>query len=1075
MTASSLSETLRETLSLFEKSGAPLTTIEVADRLGLDRESTCERLERLVDYDELETKTVGTNERVWWQPRLSPKPPSPDRREHDLELCRTLLDHSTDSVLIVDPDTGEYIDVNETARQRSGYSREELLSLSVPDLEVDIDDLTEWHALVDELRANGTIAFDGRHRRGDGTTYPVEVTATHVELDREYVLAVARDVTARRKRKHEFERTKRCFEAIFEDPNILVGLLEPDGTVVDINGTAMEYIEADLDEVAGDPFWETPWWGAGEEIRADVRKWIKRAAAGEYVDFEADLTRPSGEQYTLDGVFRPVMDDDGDVVSIIVSDRDVTERKQRERELQENEERLRLALEAGEMGTWELDLQTKDSPIRTPQHDRIFGYDDPLDEWDFETFLDHVQTDDRKEVKRRFEEAFETGTWDFECQITRADDEQRIISAQGEFHFDSDGEPTRAVGVVQDITERKQRERELEESERRYHTLVEHFPNGAVALVDEDFRYVTFGGTPEGDTDVTRADLEGEPLRDALPQELADVVVPRYEDALDGQASEFESTIGDRVYQFYFMPVRDDSGEIFAAMGMSQDITGQKMSERYLRDAKSQLEAATAAGAIGTWEWDVQNDEMIVGQSFARTFGVDPDAAQEGVSLDRFINAVHENDRERVVSKVEDAVETCSEYEAEYRVWNADGELRWVVARGRVECDDDGSPLTFPGALTDITKRKHAELERQRTMEQLETLVDILPIGVVVADADGSLIRANDTAKEIWGGDVFDAESIAEYDKYPAVWADTDEPVALDDWTMSQVLYGAEVTEPNVYEISAFDGEQRIIMEHGMPIRDECGDVSRAVVTLTDITERREYQRKLEESNERLEQFAYAASHDLQEPLRMVTSYLQLLEKRYGDAFDEDGEEFLAFAVDGAERMREMIGGLLEYSRVETCGDPFEPTDLNALLDDVLVDLQLQIEGKDAEVTAEDLPRVEGDAGQLRQVFQNLLSNALMYSGDEPPRVHVSAHRRRGKCVISVADDGIGINSGNQDRIFTVFDRLHSREEYDGTGIGLALCERIVERHGGEIWVDSEPGEGATFSFTLPAADAGKK
>ncbi|QFU84866.1 PAS domain S-box protein (plasmid) [Natronorubrum aibiense] len=1235
-------------------------------------------------------------------------------------MFRTLLDYSTDSVLVVDPDTGEYIDVNETACQRCGYSREELLSLSVPDIEINIDNLTEWNAFVDELRASGTITFDGRHRRGDGTTYPVEVTATHVELDREYVLAVAHDVTERRKRKRELERTKRRFEAVFEDPNILAGLLEPDGTVVDINGTAMEYIDADLDDVAGDPFWKTPWWGAGEVIRADVRKWIERAAAGEYVDFEADLTRPSGEQYTLDGVFRPVMNDDGDVVSIIISSRDVTERKQRERELRENEERLRLALEAGEMGTWELDLRTKDSPIRSPQHDRIFGYDDPLDEWDFETFLDHVQTDEREEVKRRFEEAFETGTWDFECRITRADDEQRVISAQGEFHFDSEGEPTRAVGVVQDITERKQRERELEESERRYHTLADHFPNGAVALVDEDFRYVTFGGTPEGDTDVTRADLEGKPLRDALPQELADVVVPRYEAALDGQASEFESTIGDRVYQFYFMPVRDDSGDIFAAIGMSQDITErrqaeenlqkskerfhalvtassdvvyrmspdwsemhelegkefladtdeltsnwldkyihpddqprvteaidkaietkstfeleyrveqddgstgwtfsravpmldedgkidewigmasditerkrreralerseqryrtlanhfpngavtlfdddlkytllagqgfeqisidpdeaagrsvgevwgediaetlepmyrdalagddrtvelsyegrewmvhavpitdeegtvfagmamvqditeQKEHERYLRDAKSQLEAATEAGAIGTWEWDVQNDEMIVGQSFARTFGVDPDAAQQGVSLDQFIDAVHENDRERVVAQIEDTIETCGEYESEYRVWNADGELRWVVARGRVECDDDGSALTFPGALTDITERKHAELERQRTMEQLETLVDILPIGVVVADANGSLIRANDTAREIWGGDVFDAESITEYDKYPAVWADTDEPVTLDDWTMSQVLHGAEVTEPNIYEISAFDGEQRIIMEHGMPIRDEYGDVSRAVVTLTDITERREYQRKLEESNERLEQFAYAASHDLQEPLRMVTSYLQLLEKRYDDAFDEDGEEFLEFAVDGAERMREMIGGLLEYSRVETRGDPFEPTDLNALLDDVLVDLQLQIEGNDAEITAEDLPRVEGDAGQLRQVLQNLLSNALTYSGDEPPRVHVSAHRRRGKWVISVADDGIGINPENQDRIFTVFDRLHSREEYDGTGIGLALCERIVERHGGDIWVDSEPGEGATFSFTLPAADAADK
>ncbi|TYL39619.1 histidine kinase [Natronococcus pandeyae] len=235
--------------------------------------------------------------------------------------------------------------------------------------------------------------------------------------------------------------------------------------------------------------------------------------------------------------------------------------------------------------------------------------------------------------------------------------------------------------------------------------------------------------------------------------------------------------------------------------------------------------------------------------------------------------------------------------------------------------------------------------------------------------------------------------------------------------------------------------------------------------------EQKQRERALEESNERLEQFAYAASHDLQEPLRMVTSYLQLLESRYGDALDEDGEEFLEFAVDGADRMRKMIDGLLEYSRVETRGNPFEPMDLDAVLDDVLEDLQLCIQEADAEVTVGELPRVEGDTSQVRQVFQNLLDNAITYSGEEPAHVNVDAKRRGQEWVISIRDDGIGIDPEDQERVFTVFDRLHSREEYEGTGIGLALSQRIIERHGGEIWVDSEPGEGATFSFTLPALE----
>jgi two-component system, chemotaxis family, sensor kinase Cph1 len=227
-------------------------------------------------------------------------------------------------------------------------------------------------------------------------------------------------------------------------------------------------------------------------------------------------------------------------------------------------------------------------------------------------------------------------------------------------------------------------------------------------------------------------------------------------------------------------------------------------------------------------------------------------------------------------------------------------------------------------------------------------------------------------------------------------------------------------------------------------------------------------QERLEESNERLEQFAYAASHDLQEPLRMVSSYLQLIESRYGDEFDKEGEEFLEYAVDGSERMKEMIDGLLEYSRVETQGETLEPVDLDEIYAEACQNLELQIDETDAVINSEELPRVEGDASQLQQVFQNLISNAIEYSGDAPPQIDIFAERDGEKWIVSVRDSGLGIPAEEQDRIFEVFERLHSHEE--GTGIGLALCNRIIERHNGEIWVESEPGEETTFSFTLPAS-----
>lgn len=236
----------------------------------------------------------------------------------------------------------------------------------------------------------------------------------------------------------------------------------------------------------------------------------------------------------------------------------------------------------------------------------------------------------------------------------------------------------------------------------------------------------------------------------------------------------------------------------------------------------------------------------------------------------------------------------------------------------------------------------------------------------------------------------------------------------------------------------------------------------------------RESAANLERSNRELQQFAYAISHDLQEPLRMVTNYLRLLEQRYRGQLDTQAQEFIGYAVGGAARMQEMIRALLDLSRVETRGKEFAPTDCEALLTLVLQNLQLAIEESGAHITHDPMPTVLADETQLRQVFQNLIENAIKFRRpDEPPRIHISAQRHcaweqgRKGWLFSVRDNGIGIEPSQFERIFQIFQRLHTREEYPGTGIGLALCKRIVERHGGRIWVESCPGYGATFYFTI--------
>jgi len=232
---------------------------------------------------------------------------------------------------------------------------------------------------------------------------------------------------------------------------------------------------------------------------------------------------------------------------------------------------------------------------------------------------------------------------------------------------------------------------------------------------------------------------------------------------------------------------------------------------------------------------------------------------------------------------------------------------------------------------------------------------------------------------------------------------------------------------------------------------------------------------ELERSNAELQQFAYVASHDLQEPLRMVASYTQLLARRYGDKLDADALEFIDYAVDGARRMQALINDLLAYSRVGTRGMELAPTDCNAVVDQVVADLGAAIEDEQAVVTHDDLPIVDGDTLQLSQLFQNLIGNAIKFHGERAPRVAVTVERRDRDWLFAVRDNGIGIDPEYADRIFVIFQRLHSRAEYAGTGIGLAICKKIVERHGGRIWMESAPGEGTTFYFTLPAREEGPR
>ena len=280
-----------------------------------------------------------------------------------------------------------------------------------------------------------------------------------------------------------------------------------------------------------------------------------------------------------------------------------------------------------------------------------------------------------------------------------------------------------------------------------------------------------------------------------------------------------------------------------------------------------------------------------------------------------------------------------------------------------------------------------------------------------------------------------------------------------------------------MFRVNWNNGSLRWIMGRGGVFCDSTQQPLRMTGVIFDVTDRKKAEEdlkaamdELERSNRELEQFAYIASHDLQEPLRMVAGYVKLLERRYKESLDEKAQTYINFAVDGTNRMQKLIEGLLTYSRISR-GISLLPVDTNIPFAAALANLDSAIRESNARITSETLPVVEGDETQLMQLFQNLLANSLKYRKKcIPPQIYVSARREGNEWLFSVQDNGIGIERGYYDEIFQIFRRLHVQDEYQGTGIGLASCKKIVERHGGKIWVESEPGEGSTFFFTMPAA-----
>jgi PAS domain S-box-containing protein len=514
-------------------------------------------------------------------------------------------------------------------------------------------------------------------------------------------------------------------------------------------------------------------------------------------------------------------------------------------------------------------------------------------------------------------------------------------------------------------------------------------------------------------------------------------------------------------------PVKDSAGGIVGASTIARDITDRKRTRDELHLSRERLALALKAGRSGTFDWDIRKNINRWSPETEALYGLAPGTF--GGTYEDWESLVVPEDLGPARAAIEDSLKV-GEFASEWRIrQRKDGQIRWIDARAKVLFDEDGNPNRMMGINVDVTERKQVEEKLKIASEYTRSLIEASLDPLVTISRDGKITDVNQAAEKATGisrdqliGSDFcgyftePEQARAGYQQAFAEGTVCDYPLAIrgKSGAVTEVLYNASV------------------------FKNQAGEVEGVFAAARDVTERKRAEKELalraEElarSNADLQQFAYVASHDLQEPLRMVASYTQLLGKRYRGKLDADADDFIGYAVDGAHRMQQLVNDLLAYSRVGTRAREFAPIECESVLRAVLGNLKAAIEETRAVISHDGLPAVQADETQLGQIFQNLIGNALKFHGADVPRVHISVRRQDGEWCFSVRDNGIGIDPHDADRIFVIFQRLHAGREYAGTGIGLAITKKIVERHGGRIWVESTPGQGSTFIFTIPMTE----
>ena len=752
---------------------------------------------------------------------------------------------------------------------------------------------------------------------------------------------------------------------------------------------------------------------------------------------------------------------------------EVIERTRTEDALRENENRYRLLTENTRDVVFRTRITDATYEYVSPSSFEAFGYE-PYEFYDDPQLLLEVLPQGWDIYFRdKWAEILDghlPQTYEFPI-IHKRTGETRWMHQSNVWITGENGELIALQGRVADITERKQMEEALTKSEEIYRITAEK-TGQMVYDYNPATGEVKWEGAVEAITGCTKEEFQPVDVHG-----WANLIHPdNREDALRAlDEAQRKCSSYDVEYRFLqrngnyiyveehgvFLP--DAEGNAYRMLGSINDITERKRTEVALRTEKEYSESIVNTAQVIILVLDTEGRIVSFNPYMEEVSGY---RIEEVAGKDWFATFLPEYDQEHIRRLFRQAISNIQTQGNVNTIVTKTGEERDIEWYDKTLKDAEGNVMGLLSTGQDITERKQAEEALSESEKRFSTIFNESPIPASLTQmSDSKLTEVNDAWCKLMG--VSEGDAIAHTVEELNIIDQKTRYRIRDEYLREGYLKHFEAT------ITRRNGEKReIIMSvENLSIS---GDKF-ALSLIVDVTESKLAEEKLEQtvedlqhSNKELEQFAYIASHDLQEPLRMVASYVQLLQKRYKDQLDQDANDFINFAADGAIRMQQMILDILEYSRVGTKGREFESVDLNTVFKEAIANLESQIKDSGAHVISDELPHVLADEIQMTQLLQNLISNAIKFRSENTPQINISCNADNGEWIISVKDNGVGIPHEYQDTVFAVFKRLHSVAQYPGSGIGLSIAAKIVDRHGGKIWVESEPGEGSTFFFSIP-------